>query len=369
MREFEIFFESLEKEGLQKGRLVYEGEEHIFQNGDYRILHGPKVAIDLNDEKRNFPTEGEKDESTPLIEINLEKSAETRPAEFPISLSVSDEERSWWKRLSMIVFFIGLSVIVGIVAISYLGKKESPSKNQAGNEIGQIVKIKKKPEIIKENEYEKKEMEMPKVKNDLVNKPKKVEKGVGTGGSKEATDKNKIKVIDNLEKKKAPTKIEKKPGIIKEGTEYEKKGEKTPVTAKDTFAENGEEITKSYARTVKTIKFRTLPLQYRDSYIPKVKSIIIPNLKQGIKMRGQISLTLSVDKNGTIIIKNFNEKYLKVLPENKIGEVKKMIYSRIEAISLIPPKDSNEEPVRVENWRVVFQVGTYKGKLILNIIN
>lgn len=116
---------------------------------------------------------------------------------------------------------------------------------------------------------------------------------------------------------------------------------------------------------VKTLNFPDLPLEIQTEYMQKTKTIRIINLQETIKAKGLINLVLTVNERGVIIVRDFIDKLLTVIPEKKRNIVKKLILSRIQKIPFIHPKDSNGLPVKVENWNLNFRVATLKDRIIL----
>lgn len=132
--------------------------------------------------------------------------------------------------------------------------------------------------------------------------------------------------------------------------------------------ESTEQIKKNRTVTinrVKTLNLPDLPPKIQIEYMQKTKIIRIINLQETIKAKGQINLTLTVNERGVIIVQDFIDKLLTVIPGEKRNVVKKLILSGIQKVSFIPPKDSNGLPVKVENWELNFLVATLKDRIIL----
>lgn len=179
---------------------------------------------------------------------------------------------------------------------------------------------------------------------------------------KDYNNKNSNVIFENISKAKEdktngeiikPTKL--KSEKVKISKEEQKK---IPVKKK-------EKIKTERQKMVKTLNLLDLPSGIQKEYIKKTKTMTVPNLQEGIKVNGQINLILKINEKGAVTVQHFNDKFLKVIPENKKDTVKKLILEQISKISFIPPKDENSLPVRVENWRLNLKLETSKGNIIL----
>jgi hypothetical protein len=97
----------------------------------------------------------------------------------------------------------------------------------------------------------------------------------------------------------------------------------------------------------------------------KIKRVEIPNLPDGISVGGEIELNLSIGEDGGLEINHLDDTGMRINKEEKKDMVKNMIISKLGDISFEPHKDERGEPVRVENWRKKFNLGTFRGKIIL----
>jgi len=116
---------------------------------------------------------------------------------------------------------------------------------------------------------------------------------------------------------------------------------------------------------VKSVNLMSLPPSMINSYNSSVKKIDILNIPGGVKALGQISLRLAIAQNGKLTIQQLNESRLRTVPPRSRRLVISRISRTINSIILSPPINRNGEPVRIENWRVSYNVGTFMGKIIL----
>lgn len=117
---------------------------------------------------------------------------------------------------------------------------------------------------------------------------------------------------------------------------------------------------------IRTVNLIELPRELSTGYHEKMDRIIIPNLPQGVKVMGPVGFNFSIDEKGHLGLKRFSHPRLVVLPKLKRQRVLKMILDKINDITLAPPRDEQGQPVKVENWRLLYRVGTFAGKIILN---
>lgn len=116
---------------------------------------------------------------------------------------------------------------------------------------------------------------------------------------------------------------------------------------------------------IKTVNFVNLPREVISDMSKKIKRIEIPNLGKGIIVGGEIQLNLSVNENGHIEIKQFDDTRLRINPEDKKEMVTELILKKIRQISFQPFKDETGEPGQIENWRKEYKLGTWQGIIIL----
>ena len=102
-----------------------------------------------------------------------------------------------------------------------------------------------------------------------------------------------------------------------------------------------------------------------NAYNQAIKKIEILKLMGGIRVLGQISLSLKVRTDGKITIQKINDSALKIYPLDARRNIKVRILRKISSIYLSPPIDKKGMGVMVSNWRVSYSVGTFMNKIIL----
>jgi tetratricopeptide (TPR) repeat protein len=122
---------------------------------------------------------------------------------------------------------------------------------------------------------------------------------------------------------------------------------------------------KKQLTAVKSVNLMSLPPSMINQYNAKIKKIDVFNIPRGIKTLGQISMSLAINPDGRLTIQSINDKGLQVRPPRSHLMVKGRIIRAINSIILSPPINRNGDPVRVQNWRVSYNVGTFMGKIIL----
>jgi hypothetical protein len=115
----------------------------------------------------------------------------------------------------------------------------------------------------------------------------------------------------------------------------------------------------------RTVKLIDLPPQMVNAYNQAIKKIEVLKLMRGIRVLGQISLSLKVREDGKITIQYINDSALKIDPLNARRNIKVKILRKISSIYLPPPIDKKGMGVMVSNWRVSYSVGTFRNKIIL----
>jgi serine/threonine protein kinase len=144
-----------------------------------------------------------------------------------------------------------------------------------------------------------------------------------------------------------------------------KKIEKKMEETKEDKAKDEPQTVKSPKSTLKTVNFVHLPREQIAGMNNKIKRLEISNLPDGIIVGGEIELNLSVKKDGRMEINHLDDTGMRINKEEKKGMVKNMIISKLDEISFEPPKDESGKPVKVINWRKKFNLGTFRGKVIL----
>lgn len=129
-----------------------------------------------------------------------------------------------------------------------------------------------------------------------------------------------------------------------------------------------EEEIKTIEKKGKTLKLLGLPRDLRSHYLEELRRVKVLKLKDGIKVAGQFNLIFSVNQSGQIKIQAFDDRRLRVSPGKEKANVKEMISRKICSISLPPPEDKQGMPVTLVDWTLTFEVGTFIGKIILNVV-
>ncbi|UCH93907.1 MAG: protein kinase [Candidatus Aminicenantes bacterium] len=177
------------------------------------------------------------------------------------------------------------------------------------------------------------------------------------------TEKEKIEDIENRGKVKTTP----------ESSKITPRKKKVNIKAQEQKKKNDEVKTKiddipkpqqieSKVKTVDLVKLSREMVAKIDQALPGIE---ISNLPKGIKVYGKIELYLSVNEKGNIHIDRFDDTGIKVIPGDKKELVKNMISTKINGISIFPPKDETGESIKIRDWWKTFKVGTFMGKIIL----
>ena len=183
-----------------------------------------------------------------------------------------------------------------------------------------------------------------------------------TNQIKRSEENNKPVKKVNIEKSDEKTGNTKKVPVLKQ-TDLPPVPEKE-ITPKEVKPEQ-DEVEVLEEKKVKTLNFVNLPREVIANMNKEIKRMEILNLEQGITVGGEIELNLSVDENGRVLIKQFDDSRLILNREEKKEMVKEMILKEIGQISFRPLTDEAGEPQKIENWRKTYKLGTFKGKIIL----
>lgn len=146
---------------------------------------------------------------------------------------------------------------------------------------------------------------------------------------------------------------------------------KTPVPKKksEEVKTKSDEVSKPQQQQleskVKTVDLADLSREMIAKIDQELPRIEVMNLPREIKVLGKIEFYLSVDEKGNIHLERFDDKGLEVIPPDKKEMVKNMISTKVQGISISPPKDETGEPIRIENWWKQFKVGTFRETIIL----
>jgi len=106
-----------------------------------------------------------------------------------------------------------------------------------------------------------------------------------------------------------------------------------------------------------------LPLELRQRYNDRMQRIIIPVLKSGFQVGGQVSVNLLVNETGSLTVLSM-DNLIAVSPEEEKSRVSTLIETRLNALSLMPPRGKDGEPVRFK-FRITFKVGKFGKTIIL----
>jgi predicted Ser/Thr protein kinase len=118
------------------------------------------------------------------------------------------------------------------------------------------------------------------------------------------------------------------------------------------------------------LQLRAVPItavadEIAAGYNNKIRRVEAPGLPEGVRVLGSIGLKLQVSAKGTISVQSIDDSALKVSDQNQQEAIKQMIVRKLNTVSLTPPRDKNNAPVKVRDWPVTFKVGTFQSKMIL----
>ncbi len=115
------------------------------------------------------------------------------------------------------------------------------------------------------------------------------------------------------------------------------------------------------------VKIFAIPSNLQKKYNEILKRVEIPGPPPGTWVSGQVSMSLSVQPTGEIVVTSFLDKWLTIKPDKSRDKIRETIVSRIGGITLLPPTSKNGAPVVVNGWRMNFKVETFQGKIILDL--
>ncbi|MDQ1352914.1 MAG: Non-specific serine/threonine protein kinase [Acidobacteriota bacterium] len=118
------------------------------------------------------------------------------------------------------------------------------------------------------------------------------------------------------------------------------------------------------------LQLRTVPMtdvagEIATGYNNKIRRVEVPGLPEGIRVLGFIRLKLQVSAKGVISVQSIDDTALKVTDQSQVEPIKQMIVRKLNTVSLPPPRDKSNAPVKVRDWPVTFKVGTFQSKIIL----
>lgn len=116
---------------------------------------------------------------------------------------------------------------------------------------------------------------------------------------------------------------------------------------------------------LKAVPMTDVAGEIATGYYNKIRRVEVPGLPEGIRVLGFIRLKLQVSVKGTVFVQSIDDTALKVTDQNQVEAIKQMIVRKLNTVSLAPPRDKNNAPVKVRDWPVTFKVGTFQSKIIL----
>lgn len=90
----------------------------------------------------------------------------------------------------------------------------------------------------------------------------------------------------------------------------------------------------------------------------------LPRRNSQFRIRGHITVELSVNEFGKVSVGNLTHD-LNIHPPMAKEKTLRFLRARLERFFLPAPKDKNGKKVRVSKWRVTYQVGKFRNKIIL----
>jgi hypothetical protein len=117
------------------------------------------------------------------------------------------------------------------------------------------------------------------------------------------------------------------------------------------------------------VRLAQIPGEILLGYRNKIQELTAEVLSENLVVSGQVELTLSIHEEGKIIITDFNDKALSVIPQEKRTFINDKIQKVVSAIVMDPPKDVSNKSVRVKAWIVSYKCYVSQGKLVLKMID
>jgi serine/threonine protein kinase len=112
------------------------------------------------------------------------------------------------------------------------------------------------------------------------------------------------------------------------------------------------------AASVPAISVADLHPDIHKQYDDRMKHIQIPISRMGsmFSVSGSITIDFSIDENGRVTARPVRDN-LTIMPRMRTRNVKRRIIGKLNGVIVkTPPKDKNNKPARLENWRVNFEV-------------
>ncbi|MCK4836576.1 MAG: hypothetical protein KAT17_08055 [Candidatus Aminicenantes bacterium] len=247
-------------------------------------------------------------------------------------LSKGEKKKAEIRVLSRIVFVLIGVVVILLVLFVFLNRKTVQTESEPSRVSGPLETLKKEIDPVKEIpiQAEKENSQKP---DEFVT---------------EKTDKpvNKKEKENNSRLVISP---EKQPvdGKKTEGSKTQIKTETTgppPYRGSVSIREISEKLIQEYNQQVKIIRM---------------------DLPRRVKVSGYVNINLFINEIGEVFLFQMNETGLNIKPDSKKKRVILKLKLTISALRFKLPKDKYGRPVKVENWRLNYQVTQFKKRMIL----
>ena len=113
-----------------------------------------------------------------------------------------------------------------------------------------------------------------------------------------------------------------------------------------------------------TISIREIPDTLNREYSQQVKTLRV-DLPRKTKVSGYLNLNLFINESGKVSLPGHNDTGLRVDPDSRRKKVLKKLKEMISKLRLNAPIDKTGRTVKVENWRLNYQVTQFKRRMIL----
>ena len=113
------------------------------------------------------------------------------------------------------------------------------------------------------------------------------------------------------------------------------------------------------------VKMIQVPRDMVRAYIGRMDRLVVNLLPRGVKVMGTLTAVLTIQADGQVRVVKSLDTGVKVIPALRANMVRRLMANRLNSIRLTPPRDKAGKPVRVEDWRLSYRVGTYEGRIIL----
>lgn len=307
-------FKSLEKQGLYKGRLHYKYQAYIFSN-ESGIQ---EVALEKSLSRREVSEEGK---------VVSTESGHSRFKKSKKNVRKLPQKKTKSRLLPKLLFPMVLVVVVLFVVIFFINRQMS------------------RPEVDPHVETPLTAIDHPFDQTDkvAVNQTEGREKDLFDQDTESGTkthsgdDRGEIKALETE-------------------PENQKAKPEKPVIDK---AKPGEPM--SYRHT---ITIREIPDTLNREYGQQVKTLRV-DLPRKTKVSGYLNLNLFIKESGKVSLSSHNDTGLRVDPDSRRKKVLKKLKDMISKLRLKAPIDQTGRTVKVENWRLNYQVTQFKRRMIL----